>query len=540
MNSFYEHHRDSIDWHYRCFDRILLNGLIQPFQQPERVVGFFNSYRQLYPVTRYTLRSIADEFQHWVKERAAKRNIPILDEPDGRRDEFVDPYFEHAKPDSVVMILKAREPARIMIAIGDKLTNRWHLQIAKRWVVQYNFYINDRNWGRMFVRMCPYLPFSARICLNQHHWLANRLRERGIRFKQLANAFLKCAAPDRLQALANSLLARDLLTCGQKWLAQLTPFFSAREREEAGCRHRLFFSQVEFCDNLVFRRRSALDNLGERLLDANRTIGQPKKITMIFGRRITKQYRGKLQTEIEDMDLPNPVIRSHYGNGFIKQYVRDHLILRTESASNNVKDYGVNKSVENLAVLRERLSAINDSYLNVQQDILETFVDRGQLRKLAQPTITPTGKRIPGLKLDHPRQLAVMHALVRFAHIAAGNTFTTAEIHPAVIEALGCTPEHYTLGSLRYDLSKLRAKGLVTKLTNSRRYQLLPHGYSICLVFLKLFERVYAPLTAGLLSPIKGDAKLEARKRSQLDRLYQRVVDDLDALVRAVGLKAAA
>jgi hypothetical protein len=33
MNSFYEHHEDSIHWHYRCFDRILLNGLIQPFQQ---------------------------------------------------------------------------------------------------------------------------------------------------------------------------------------------------------------------------------------------------------------------------------------------------------------------------------------------------------------------------------------------------------------------------------------------------------------------------------------------------------------------------
>src|SRR6516162_9114634 len=166
------------------------------------------------------------------------------------------------------------------------------------------------------------------------------------------------------------------------------------------------------------------------------------------------------------MDLPNPVIRSHYGNGFIKQYVRDHLILRTESASNNVKDYGVNKSVENLAVLRERLSAINDSYLNVQQDILETFVDRGQLRKLAQPTITPTGKRIPGLKLDHPRQLAVMHALVRFAHIAAGNTFTTAEIHPHAIKALGCPPERYTLAALRYDLAKRRAKGLVAKLPN--------------------------------------------------------------------------
>ena len=29
MNSFYEHQQDSIHFHYRCFDRIRLNGLIQ-------------------------------------------------------------------------------------------------------------------------------------------------------------------------------------------------------------------------------------------------------------------------------------------------------------------------------------------------------------------------------------------------------------------------------------------------------------------------------------------------------------------------------
>ena len=536
MNSFYEHHKHNIQWHYRCFDRILLNGLIQPFQQPERVVGFFNTYRQLYPVTRHTLRHIAEQFQRWATERAAKRKIPVIEAPRGRRDEFVDPYFERAKPDQVVVILKAREPARIMIAIGDKAVNRWHLQIAERWVTQYNFYINDKVWGRMFVRICPYLPFSARVCLNQHHWLANRMRQQGIAFNQLGNAFLKCSAPDRLQKLADSLAPRDLMTCGQKWLAHLTPFFTANERQHAGCQHRLFFSQVEFCDNLIFRRRAALDKLSERLLDANRTIGQPDKITVIFGRKITKHYRGKLQTEIEDMNLPNPVIRSHYANGFIKQYVRDHLILRTEPASNNVKDYGVNKAVENLSVLRNTLSAITDNYLEVQQDILETFVDRGELRKLAQPTITSTGKRIPGLKLDNPRQLAVMHALVRFAHIAAANTFTTAEIHPIVIEALGCPAERYSLASLRYDLSKLRAKALLIRLPHSRRYQLSPQGYSISLVFLKLFERIYAPLTAGLLNPFRSDARLQHDRRTQLDRLYQRVADDLDALVRAVGL----
>jgi hypothetical protein len=54
-----------------------------------------------------------------------------VEAPKGRRDEFVE------------------------ITIGNKRVNRWHLQIAHRWVVQYNFYVNDRRWGRMFVRTCP-------------------------------------------------------------------------------------------------------------------------------------------------------------------------------------------------------------------------------------------------------------------------------------------------------------------------------------------------------------------------------------------------
>src|SRR5215203_1274545 len=178
MNAFYEHHDHSIRFGYRCFDRILLNGLIQPFQQPERVIGFFNTYREGVRVTRNLLREISQQFHGWVKNRARKWGCPILEAPPGRRDDFVASYFKHAEDDEVVVILKAREPARMMTAIGGG--DRWHLQFGQRWVDQFNFYIRDRFWGRLFVRICPYLPFSARICLNQHHWLANKLRSEGI------------------------------------------------------------------------------------------------------------------------------------------------------------------------------------------------------------------------------------------------------------------------------------------------------------------------------------------------------------------------
>jgi hypothetical protein len=545
MNAFVEHHKHSIQFGYRCFDRLLLNGLIQPFQQPERVLGFFNIYRDGKRVTRKTLTDIADQFQNWVKNRSQKWGAPLLEPPDGegdasRRDKFLDPYFRNAKPDQVVAILKAREPARILVAIGDKDNDSPHLEYKQRWVNQFNFYLNDSRWGRMFVRMCPYFPFSARVCLNQHHWLAIRMREEGIDFQPCTNAFLGRANPARLQELADSLTPQDLLRCGQKWLATFTPFISDRERKQAGCQHRLFFAQVEYCDNLIFHRRAAVDELTERLLDLNRSIGQPKKITMIFGRKVTKEYKGKLQTVIEDLDLPNPVIRSHYGHGFAKQYVRDDRILRTEPATNNVYDYGVKKDVENLPHLRKRMSEIVDHYHEVQQDVLETFIDRGQLRKLAEPTILPTGRRIPGLKLDHPRQLAVMHSLVRFANVAASGRFTTADLHGPALHALGATVAEYSLASFRYDLSKLRAKGLVERIPHSRRYQLVGKGYAICVAFLKLFERIYAPLTAGLLAPFRGDRALPDERRCALDRLYQRISDDLNALLQAVGLKIAA
>jgi hypothetical protein len=210
MNAFYEHHQDSIRFGYRCFDRILINGLIQPFQQPERVVGFFNTYRNHQLVSRDTLRDIATQFHHWVKNRAIRWGVRILDAPDDRRDEFVEPLFRRARPDQVVVILKAREPARILIAIGNKRDNRWHLRFVQRWVGQYTFYVNDRHWGRMFVRVCPYFPFSARVYLNQHHWLARRMLAEGITFRQCTNAFLQCRDPPRLQALAEALTDRDL------------------------------------------------------------------------------------------------------------------------------------------------------------------------------------------------------------------------------------------------------------------------------------------------------------------------------------------
>jgi len=133
----------------------------------------------------------------------------------------------------------------------------------------------------------------------------------------------------------------------------------------------------------------------------------------------------------------------------------------------------------------------------------------------------------------------LLRNLVRFCYLAAEGTFTTRDLYPQTLQALQLLPEQYKLGSLRYDLWKLRAKGLVEKIPHSRRYRFLAHGYQICLVFLKLYEKVYAPLTAGILQPFAADQSIPKDKLNALDRRYTAVVEALDELVHAVGLKAA-
>ena len=244
--------------------------------------------------------------------------------------------------------------------------------------------------------------------------------------------------------------------------------------------------------------------------------------------------------ELPDTALANPVIRSKYKANSIKQYVRDHRLLRNEATSYNTPDLGVGKSIRNLPQLRRVMHGINDRYLAIQQDVLETYVDRGQLARLRQPTITPSGHRTPGLKLDDPRLLAVMQALTCFTHIAHGGRFRTRDLHERAAATLGLTTATYRLGQLRYDLAKLRAKGLVVKVPKTQTYRLTPHGLRICVLFLKLVHRIYAPFSAAALEPLTHDALLPPDRQCALDQLYANVDHALDRLLDHLGFRLAA
>jgi hypothetical protein len=542
VNPFVEHHQQSIRFQYSCFDRMLLNAVVQPLQQPAIIVGFLDQYRQVPAITRAYFRGVSEDYHRFVARLAATQRVPIVEPPKGvRREDWVEPFYQRfGSRFGIVVILKSRENARVAVSYPTPSGGN-RIEVCTRFVWQYYFYLRDQDWGRLFVRICPYFPFNARVCVNQHEWLARQLQGEGIFFRKAANAFVQCADPERLQALADGFTPADLEIPIQGWLRELVPFYASADPDRVtDCVYRLFASQVEYCTNLLFTERAALDRMAERLLDLNRSIGRPDKLSTVFGHRITTAYRGGLKTQIADHHLGNPVIRSEYKASSIKQYVRDHRLLRTEATSYNTLDLGVGKSLRHLPRLRHLMAGINERYLAVQQDVLETYIDRGQLARLRQPTITPSGHRTPGLKLDDPRLLAVMQALTGFVHLARGGRFRTRDVQQRAAEALGLPTATYRLGQLRYDLAKLRAKGLVLKVPQTQTYRLTAPGFRLCVLFLKLFQRVYGPFAAAVLQPVTHDAVLPDDRRGALDQLYAAVDRALDGLLDHLGFSRAA
>jgi hypothetical protein len=196
----------------------------------------------------------------------------------------------------------------------------------------------------------------------------------------------------------------------------------------------------------------------------------------------------------------------------------------------------VRKHLDNLPKVRAVLHRANQRFLEVEQDVLTTYLDRGQLDQLRQATVSPSGRRTPGLRLDDPRLLALLQAVLCFAYLVGKGSFRTRDLLPDVQLALD--NPHYTLNQLRYDLSKLRGKGLVTRVAGTQAYQVSPDGYRIGILHLKLYKQLYAPLVAGIRAPEAADNALPTRRQTKLDRLYAKVDQAITALATQIGVAA--
>ena len=142
------------------------------------------------------------------------------------------------------------------------------------------------------------------------------------------------------------------------------------------------------------------------------------------------------------------------------------------------------------------------------------------------PILGPNGQRTAGLRFAEARPHALLSALLVFRLLPHG--FTNRDLRALTAELLGKDPDQLSAGQMTYDLRRLRAHGLIIRLSGSHRYQVTDNGLHHALFLTRAHDRLLRSGLAQLTEPTN-------RPLRAASSAYQHA---LDHLARESGLAA--
>ncbi|MCA1696441.1 MAG: hypothetical protein LC749_17925, partial [Actinobacteria bacterium] len=471
---------------------------------------------------------ITDAFSAAMRRFARDQQVPWVDFVKGqRKDEVMHQHLAgFDREEGVLFIGRAQEKTALFRterrrdANGDSYP--W---IVKTTGVVNHFYVYavDAEFGPFFLKFCSYFPYNAKLCLNGHEWAKRQATKAGIAFTALDNGFATVKDPAALQVICDRLGPGQIDGLLRKWLAMLPHPFTPADRE-AGYRYDISILQAEFSLTQVLDQPVSGRVFFEHVIRDNLDAGRPDQVSLIFNRRLIhgqqRSTPGRLRTRVITQGV-TPSLHIDYKHTQIKQYHKEGRALRTETTINNTRDFGIGKRLTNLPALREIGFSANRRLLGVQRLSHNPIRAMEAFHTVHEPIITPDGYRIAGLRLGDRRAHALLQALLVFRLLPNG--FLNRDLRRLLADLLGKHPHQITAGQVSYDLRRLRAHSLITRIPGTHRYRASDTGLHHAMLITHIHTRLLRPGLAQLTDP---DPPTPSTLRTAA-RNYQRALDQL-------------
>ena len=496
-----------------CLDRLYLNGYIGALATSGGLVTFMREQLDKPIASPVVLGQITEKFRESVKALAEREEIPIYRFDHKERKDDIANLFRQQRGirDGIVLVGVAQEKAQAFQ--GKKVDGSFQFTRDKTvYVNHYYFYIDDADFGPLFIKVCSYAPWGTKLCLNGHEWAKRQLEKNGIAYEALDNGFLSCADPEKLQEICDALGPDAINRLFRKWLKRL-PLPLRPEDRAAGYDWDLSIWQMEVSLTQIFDRPLRGREFFEEIIRDNLDLGRPDRVQLIFDRVVTKKTPGEFRTRVIQ-DGVHPSLHIDYKNFDLKQYFKEGRGCRTEGTFRNPKDFGVNKGLSNLPYLQKIGREINRRLLEVERVSHNSGFSDDSIQRVVQPTVSDDGEKAPALKFGQPRVMALFLALTLFHHLIDG--FHNRDLRELVVDLLGVTASEYTASQMTYDLRRLRLKGLIFRPPKTNRYFLTPYGWKVARLFSRLEARVFRPAMAMFTG---NDAVLPFPLRASLNRV---------------------
>jgi hypothetical protein len=530
-----------LQWFYHCFDRIVINGYLSFLTRENNVAYFLREVCQKPKITKEVLVERTRDYQAWVQQYARNHNLPLLWPEKGvRKEDLVRPRQQRMIRENrfgVYYILQSMEQGWTFRAIPPQYATRdpnfQFLRKQKSRYTHYYFYILDPVAGPLVLRVGSFLPFQVTAYLNGHNFIERQLRRQKIAFAKEDNRFVSVGDAKALQKAADQLDGKILQQRIDYWALIVGPKFSARERAACAGLHRVYAGmQIEYCRNFIFKRHWPIRSIFQRSCELGLYLLTADRVAVLFGQqRLLKRISGKWQNVLERLDHGRQVFRTYYKNSFLKQYEKDATFLRQEIVCNNLKDFGLKKTLQHWEPLRERFQQITDRFARTQAEHLNVHGQFDVLARLAKPVLQGKTK-VAGIKLENTRLMRLLELLMQ----GAGGHFrkwTTAQLHEAVLQAYDLKPKAYTLSQLRYDVRKLRLHGLIERVPKSYAYRFTHKGTKLSILLVQFRKRIYGPLGFGLFRTRPNPQFVPDSRFEKAYLKVEKAMDDAIALMAA-------
>jgi hypothetical protein len=455
---------------------LYLNGYIGPLATAGGLVTFMREQLGKPIPSPVVLGQVTEKFRDAVKAMAEQQQIPIYQFHHKERKEDVANRIRQQRGvrDGIVFMGVAQEKAQAFQ--GKKINGRFEYTRDKTvYVNHYYFYIDDADFGPVFLKVCSYAPWGIKLCWNGHEWAKRQLTKKRIAYEALDNGFLSCADPKRWQEVCDSLGPEDIDRLFRKWLQRLPLPLRPQDRA-AGYDGSLSIWQMEVSLTQIFDRPLRGREFFEEIIRDNLDWGRPDRVQLVFDRVVTKKTPGEFRTRVIP-DGVHPSLPINYKNFDLKQYFQEGRGCRTEGTFRNPNDFGVHKGLSNLPYLEKIGREINRRLLEVERVSHNSGLSGDSIQRVVQPTVTDKGEKAPALQFDQPRVMALFLALTMFHHLIDG--FHNRDLRNLVVDLLGVTSEDYTAAQMTYDLRRLRLKGLIFRPPKTHRYFLTPYGWKV-------------------------------------------------------------
>lgn len=491
-----ERYTKDISFELSCYDRIILSGTLPEISYSQGMT------RYLYAkgVRIFDYPKFAEPFKETIRanaERIAKEHdveIEFIRKSGVRKESIIsDKIQKRGDHPGIVHIISAMETCNTFKPWHDKATGKTFLNPDTSKCLHYYFYFIDEQVGLGYVRVPTWCPFRLQVYINGHNLLASQLKQAGIKFSMIDNAFDSLEDSGKAQELSDKISIEKLHRKLDEFAWQFCPVY-----KDFNQRYHWSVMQAEYATDIVFKNQESLQQIYNELVATAIHTVKPGNIATFLGQKLDPRYQGEIGNNY-NMRIEGSRLKHTMGSVSIKMYDKFSKVLRIETTTNDIRFFkhyrevvhrdgttsyktaSLKKNIYSLSFLTDNLKSANKRYLEFISAFDNKEVGRKRLEKVTSSK-SENNRNYKGFNFFSADDLTLLMTIIRGEFNING--FRNKNLQ----KLLG-----FDSAKVSRLIKRLKVHGLIKKATHSYKYYLTKIGKEAIIMAQKIKELVLVP-----------------------------------------------